>query len=393
VNAASGISQRADWRDALAEALAQTGPLRGGEADLLFLFASAAYAGDFDQLLAEAAAATRARVLIGCSGQGVIGLAREIEDEPALSLLALRLPGAVLRPAHITQADLERYQRPEQWHTLTGIPQSVNALLLFADPFTLDAERLLAVLSHAYPGVPLVGGMASGDQDRRQTHLFLNGDVYDHGAVALALGGAYMVRTIVSQGATPIGEPWIITGAEGQVIHTIARRPAYEVLVETLRELPAEMQARARGNLLVGLAMDEYQQEFRRGDFLIRNLLGVDRDSGVLVVSALPGVGQTVQFQIRDAAAASEDLHAMLGAVTATQGEQPVAALLCACNGRGVGLFGTPGHDARTLAERLGPIPVVGLFCNGEIGPVGSRNFLHGFTASIALVVPRESAG
>lgn len=393
MNAASGISQRADWRDALAEALAQTGPLRGGEADLLFLFASAAYAGDFDQLLAEAAAATRARVLIGCSGQGVIGLAREIEDEPALSLLALRLPGAVLRPAHITQADLERYQRPEQWHTLTGIPQSVNALLLFADPFTLDAERLLAVLSHAYPGIPLVGGMASGDQDRRQTHLFLNGDVYDHGAVALALGGAYMVRTIVSQGATPIGEPWIITGAEGQVIHTIARRPAYEVLVETLRELPAEMQARARGNLLVGLAMDEYQQEFRRGDFLIRNLLGVDRDSGALVVSALPGVGQTVQFQIRDAAAASEDLHAMLGAVTATQGEQPVAALLCACNGRGVGLFGTPGHDARTLAERLGPIPVVGLFCNGEIGPVGSRNFLHGFTASIALVVPRESAG
>lgn len=393
MNAASGISQRADWRDALAEALAQTGPLRGGEADLLFLFASAAYAGDFDQLLAEAAAATRARVLIGCSGQGVIGLAREIEDEPALSLLALRLPGAVLRPAHITQADLERYQRPEQWHTLTGIPQSVNALLLFADPFTLDAERLLAVLSHAYPGIPLVGGMASGDQDRRQTHLFLNDDVYDHGAVALALGGAYMVRTIVSQGATPIGEPWIITGAEGQVIHTIARRPAYEVLVETLRELPAEMQARARGNLLVGLAMDEYQQEFRRGDFLIRNLLGVDRDSGALVVSALPGVGQTVQFQIRDAAAASEDLHAMLGAVTATQGEQPVAALLCACNGRGVGLFGTPGHDARTLAERLGPIPVVGLFCNGEIGPVGSRNFLHGFTASIALVVPRESAG
>jgi small ligand-binding sensory domain FIST len=393
MNAASGISQRANWRDGLAEALTQTGPLRGGEADLLFLFASAAYADGFDRLLAEAAAATRARVLIGCSGQGVIGLAQEIEDEPALSLLALRLPGAVLRPAHITQADVERYQRPEEWHRLTGTPQSVNTLFLFADPFTLDAERLLAVLSHAYPGVPLVGGMASGEPDRRQTHLFLNGDVRDHGAVALALGGAYTVQTIVSQGATPIGEPWIITGADGQFIHTIARRPALEVLAETLGGLPAEMQARVRGNLLVGLAMDEYQQEFRRGDFLIRNLLGVDRDSGALVVSALPSVGQTVQFQIRDAAAADEDLHAMLGAVTAIQGEQPVAALLCACNGRGVGLFGTPGHDARTLAERLGPIPVVGLFCNGEIGPVGSRNFLHGFTASIALVVPRESAG
>ncbi len=392
MTAASGIGRQGNWRDALAEALGQMPGLRGEEVvDLCFLFASHEYADDFGALLAEASVSTRARLMIGCSGQGVIGAGREIEGEPALTLLALRLPGAALRSARITQADLEHRRWPKDWHAFTGVPpERANAWFVFGDPFTLDAERLLASLSGAYPGTPLVGGMASGDVRRRQTHLFLNGQVYDHGAVALALGGAYTIRAVVSQGCTPIGEPWIITGADGQFIQTIARRPAYDVLADTVRTLPANMQERVRGNLLVGLAMDEYRDEFRRGDFLIRNLLGVEKESGALAVGATPRVGQTVQFQIRDRATADEDLNEMLAEVAATSSErQPVAALLCSCNGRGVGLFGVPDHDAGVVAERLGRVPVAGFFCNGEIGPVGSRNFLHGFTASIALVVPR----
>ncbi len=395
--AASGISRRPYWRDALADAVAQIAALQGAGAvgqdaavDLCFLFASHKFADDFGILLAEASDATGARVMIGCSGQGVIGVGREIEDEPALAMLALQLPGATLSPVRITQADVERRRKPEDWHAVTGVsPEGANAWFVFGDPFTLDAERLLALFSEAYPGTPLVGGMASGDFQRRATHLFLHRQVYDHGAVALALGGAYTVRTVVSQGCTPIGEPWIITGADGQFILTIARRPAYEVLVDTLRKLPPAMQERARGNLLVGIAMDEYREEFRRGDFLIRNLLGVDRDRGALAVGAMPRVGQTVQFQIRDRATADEDLNEMLALASAASEDRPVAALLCSCNGRGVGLFGVPDHDAGAVARRLGPVPVAGFFCNGEIGPVGSRNFLHGFTASIALVVPR----
>ncbi|MGH2523718.1 MAG: FIST signal transduction protein [Anaerolineales bacterium] len=398
MTAASGISRQPRWRDALAEALAQMPDLRSAAApgqdtavDLCFLFASHAYAGDFGVLLADAADATGARCIVGCSGQGVIGVGREIEGEPALALMALRLPGAALRPLRITQADIERCKGPDDWRAFTGVsPERANAWFLFGDPFTLDAEGLLVALSRAYPGTPLVGGMASGDFQQRRTHVFLNRQVYENGAVALALGGAYTVRAVVSQGCMPIGRPWTITGADGQLIQTIAQRPAYEVLVDTLKALPPAVQARAPGNLLVGLAMDEYREELGRGDFLIRNIVGVDLNSGALAVSALPRVGQTVQFQVRDRATADEDLNEMLAVVASSPSPPPVAALLCSCNGRGIGLFGTPHHDAGVLARRLGPLPAAGLFCNGEIGPVGSRNFLHGFTASIALVVPLE---
>ncbi len=228
--------------------------------------------------------------------------------------------------------------------------------------------------------------MASGNPQVRRTQLFLNGQVIEDGAVALALGGPLSIRSIVSQGCNPIGRPWTITGAEGQIIASIAGRPALDVLMETLNELPSDQQQRAQSNLLVGLAMDEYRDDFGRGDFLIRNLLGADRERGAIAVSASPREGQTIQFQLRDAAAADEDLRFLLKAERATlQGKESLAALLWSCNGRGVGLFGEPDHDAKAVAEILGSIPLAGFFCNGEIGPVGSKNFLHGFTASMAL--------
>ena len=389
----AAVAKHADWRDALADLIGQI-PLLSGEheVNLALLFASSEYREEFPDLVARARQLTGARLLVGCSGQGVIGAGREVEGEPALALLAFSLPGAELKAVHLTQEELESCRTPQDWHRLTGVaPEDASAWLLFADPFTLDAEALLDGLSAGYPGTPLVGGLASGDPRLRGTHLFLNGQVYDRGAVALSLGGPYAVRTIVSQGAAPIGDTWTITGAQGHIIETIAQRPAYQVLVDTLRALPPAVQRRAQGNLLVGLAMDEHRGEFRRGDFLIRNLMGVDQESGALTVGALPRVGQTIQFQLRDPDAADEDLRELLERARTELGpRRPVGALLCSCNGRGVGLFGTPDHDARTLVDLLGPIAVAGFFCNGEIGPVGEQNFLHGFTASIALVIPEE---
>ncbi|HMF12521.1 MAG TPA: FIST C-terminal domain-containing protein, partial [Gemmataceae bacterium] len=186
-------------------------------------------------------------------------------------------------------------------------------------------------------------------------------------------------------GCEPIGQSWTITEASDHIIQSIGSRPAYEVLVETVRQLDPEKRDRANGNLLVGLAMDEYRDEFKRGDFLIRNLIGVDPRSGAIAIGAEPHVGQTLQFQIRDARAADEELRHMLSSA-AVAGEPTAAALLFACNGRGAGLFGAPDHDARTVRELLGPLPLAGLFCNGEIGPVGASTFLHGFTASLALL-------
>jgi small ligand-binding sensory domain FIST len=391
-NAAGAVGTGATWESALDGALAQAGEGIQG-ADLLLVFASHHFAADFPMLVQRAREVTAPRVLAGCSGQGIIATGREVEGEPAVAVLGVTMPGARVHAAHITQSQMDGCQTAENWHSLTGVPaERVNAWMILADPFRLDAEALIARLSTAYPGAPLVGGMASGDFNQRRTHVFINGRVHEEGAVLVAIGGGYTVRTVVAQGAEPIGDAWTITGAEGNFITSIGGRPPLDVLTDTVRSLPSQMQERARSNLLIGLAMNEYKAEFGRGDFLIRNLLGAHRETGALAVGDLPRLGQTVQFQVRDAQAADDDLRSMLMDERRTAGgSAPVAALLCSCNGRGAGLFGAPDHDAAAVAEHLGPLPLAGFFCNGEIGPVGGRPYLHGFTASIGLIVPMDA--
>ena len=367
------------------------------------LFASAHYADDFPDIVTAARSAAHARLLVGCSGTGVIGPKREIEQQPALSVLLLRLPGVQLTPRYITQdaldaagADDEHEDRlaPALQEALGPDADAARAWLLFADPFRLDVEALVVGMAQTFPDATVVGGLASGHQWQRKTHLFIDdGDqpvpVRDEGALLIGLGGDWTVRTLVAQGCIPIGEPWTITESEGPIIHTIAGRPALDVLVDTLEALPPEVQRRAqRGGPFVGLAVDEHRTTLGPGDFLVRNLLGFDRERGVIAVGAHAQVGQTLQFHLRDRAAADEELHSMLSAVeTESTAAPPLAALLCSCTGRGAGLFGTPDHDADAVARALGPLPLAGFFCNGEIGPVGQRSYVHGYTASLALLV------
>jgi small ligand-binding sensory domain FIST len=388
MQAKAAMSGENDWRAALDEVLAAT-DLGDASVDLALLFASYHHARAYEELVAEAYRASRARHLAGCSGQGIIGPAREVEGEPALSLLRVSLPDARIAVAHVRQQALDG---GEGLGRVAGLSlEDVNAWLVLADPFRLDVEGLLRGLEQAYPGVTLIGGLASGRMDEHRTHVFVDAEVHDEGAVVVGLGGNATVRTVVSQGATPIGQPWTITGARENWLETIGGRPAYQVLVDTVQGLAPDVQERAARNLLVGLAMDEYKEEFRRGDYLIRNLMGVDREHGALAIGAFPRVGQTLQFQMRDAAAADEDLRELLASAHASLGATtPAAALLCSCNGRGAGLFGAPDHDAAGVAQEFGPVPLAGFFCNGEIGPIGGKTFLHGFTASIALIVPRE---
>jgi small ligand-binding sensory domain FIST len=377
--AGSGLGLGADALAALGQALdGALVPLHGEVADLVLLFASGAYGESYAELLVEAARRSGARHIVGCSASAVIEGQREVEDQAAISALAVRLPtGSLLSVRHVTSDDIA-----------VAMPAAdCKGVLVLADPFSTDVAELVGALERDYPGVPIVGGLATGDQRVRETFLFCDERVVSEGAVVVGLGGAACVRPVVSQGCEPIGEPWTITDSERNIVKTIGGRPAYQVLVETVQKLDHDKQQRVNGNLLVGLAMDEYRDEFKRGDFLIRNLMGVDQSSGAIAIAALAQVGQTIQFQIRDARAADEELRAMLGAV----GDPPAgAALLFACNGRGVGLFGAPDHDARTVRELLGPLPLAGLFCNGEIGPVGKRTFVHGFTASLALIAAAD---
>lgn len=390
MRARSAIAQHPNWELALDQVLAETDEIHAnGSVSLAVLFASAEFSDDLDSITARARAATGAQTLIGCTGQGIIGPERETEGAPAISLLLLSAPGAQILPARVTQQDLQDLRDSRAAFAPIDVPaDELNGLLVFADPFTIDPEGLVQALDGAYPTRPIAGGLASGAFVARKTWLFLNNAVYDSGAVVVGIGGSLGIHPVVSQGATPIGEPWTITHADGHVIATIGQRPAYEVLAETFNALPLTLRERAQRNLLVGLAIDEYKDAFCRGDFLIRNLVGVDQKSGAIGVGAHPHIGQTIQFQLRDADAADEDLRLVLGDTRdRLRGAAPVAGILCSCNGRGVGLFGAPNHDARAIADAFGPLPVAGFFCNGEIGPIGQKPFLHGYTASLALFV------
>jgi small ligand-binding sensory domain FIST len=331
-------------------------------------------------------------VLAGCTGASLVANHREIEGTAGMVLCLYHLPGASLKGFHLTQSQVEEANGPAFWYAETGLGlEQTNGWLVFADPFTFDTEAWLKQWNDAYAGLSVVGGLASGSSDNRATQIFLNGEVFDEGAVLISVAGKVQVSAVVSQGCTPIGEPWTITQSERNFIRQIGNRPAYKVLMDTFHGLDLEEQRKARGNLFIGLAMSEYLEQFHRGDFLIRNLLGGDPKSGALAVGALPRTGQTLQFQRRDAAAATEDMVALLErAKTTLAGKTIYGGCLCACNGRGIGLFGAPNHDAELVQKHLGPLGVAGFFCNGEIGPVGPRNYVHGYTAALGLLVEVE---
>ncbi len=333
----------------------------------------------------------RIPILVGCSSTGVIAGSEEIEDNAGLGLALYSLPGAELRAFHFTQDQVEAAEEPEYWAAETGIdPKNCNGLLAFIDPFHLDAESWLRGWNAAYNSVPVFGGLASGVFADQSTQVYLNGEAFDEGGVALAVGGDIRLAGVISQGCTPIGDAWTLTHVEQNLIHQIGNRPAYTVLMETVSKLSQEEQKKARGNLFIGLVVNEYLEDFHRGDFLVRNLLGGDQNSGALAVGAMPRMGQTMQFQRRDATAASEDMAELLErAQEKLGGTQIFGACLCCCNGRGKNLFGKPSHDAAMVQERFGRIGLAGFFCNGEIGPVGDKNFLHGYTASLALFVKK----
>jgi small ligand-binding sensory domain FIST len=333
----------------------------------------------------------RIPLLVGCSSQSLIVGAEEIEENAGIVLGLYSLPRAELKAVHFTQEQVEEANGRGYWLKETGVaPEQTNGWLAFIDPFHLDSESWLKGWNEAYAPLPIVGGLASGDFNEQSTQVYLNGDVFEDGGVAISVGGDVRLMGVTSQGCTPIGETWTLTKVEQNVIHEIGNRPAYEVLAETFNQLSAEEQKRARGYLFVGLVVNEYMEDFHRGDFLIRNLLGADPRSGSIAVGAAPRLGQTIQFQRRSAAAATEDMNELLARTrTKLAGKSIYGGCLCSCNGRGQGMFGRPNHDAQLVQQRLGPIGLSGFFCNGEIGPVGERSFLHGFTASLALFVQK----
>jgi small ligand-binding sensory domain FIST len=349
---------------------------------LALAFLSTGYTPHLEEFQEVVAVHGHAATLCGCTGSGLIGTAREAETSEGFSLLFLHLPEAKVRAVPIAQAQVETSDGDAFWHTQAG--PSPAAWLAFANPFRFDADTWLREWNSAYRGVPVLGGLASGARGDDDVTVFGPTIGQNSDAVAIALDGVRL-ETVVSQGCRPIGEALPVTRADEHLLLELGSRPAYQVLEQAFNTLAEADKQRARGNLFAGLAVDEYKEQFARGDFLVRNILGADPATGAVVVGAHPRTGQTLQYQLRDAASADEELKSLLAPLAARQ-EEPTASLLFCCNGRGKHLFGAPDHDAKAVVNALGTAPSAGFFCNGEIGPVGGSNFLHGYTVSIGLI-------
>ena len=383
----SAISKKKDWRQAAQEAAekAKAG-LSGRPCDCALFFVSEPYPGlDPAELSSLLSKALGTPALLGCNASGVIGQDREIEMEPAISLLAMSLPDVKISPFSLSEADIASLASgPDLVRTLDLYPTEKPNFLCLADPMLCDVEKLLGLFNTGYPERPVVGGMASGPAVGLRSWLALDGNAEPVAACGLALSGEISFETVVSQGCRPIGEPFIVTKADGHVLYALASRPAVEVLLETIENLSPRDRELARHSLLAGLVMNEYQSGFKRGDFLIRNIMGSDPEKGALMIGAPLRPGQTLQFQLRDAKTSTEDLEALLhnpGAKGAAQ-----AALLFSCCGRGRGLYGAPDHDIGLIQSLRGPLPLAGFFANGEFGPVAGKNHIHGYTASLAFI-------
>jgi small ligand-binding sensory domain FIST len=344
--------------------------------DLLVCFASPHHVGAFDDIVGGLSKLLEPEVMIGATAVAVAGGGVEVENGPGLSVFA-----ATFGTGELSGFALQGEQTPDGW-TISGWPDDVpdhGTLLILADPYSFPVGDFLAVCNARVPNLTVVGGMASAGRRPGTNRLVLNDRVLPSGAVAILCSEDVPIRPVVSQGCRPIGTPLTVTRSDRNLLYELAGRPAMARLQEIVQASSEEERDLMRKGLHLGVVVDEHKLDFERGDFLVRNVLGADADNGALAVGDNVDIGTTVQFQVRDAEAADEDLRALLSPV---QGD---AALLFTCNGRGTNFFATAHHDALAVEEVLGHVPLAGAFCAGEIGPVGGRNFLHGFTASVAV--------
>lgn len=366
--------------------------LEGCRPDLLVAFVSVHHAAQFERVPRLLAEELPGALLLGCSAGGVIGGGREIEQRPGVSLSAAFLPGVAITPLRLDNEALPSpHAEPVAWQRLLAVaPASGPHFVLLPDPFTFDVESLIRGLDRAYPGNTTVGGIASGGRQPGANALFLGDRTHRAGLVGVALSGNVAVDTIVAQGCRPIGDPMFVTACERNVVRALDGEPPLKVLQALHDRLEPRDRQLARHSLFLGIVMKEDRQEYRQGDFLIRNLIGIDQSSGALAIGALIDHNAVVQFHLRDAETSSQDLETLLKRHRQSEPAAPHGSLLFSCLGRGEFLYGRPDHDSQLFRRHLGEVPLGGFFCNGEIGPVHGATFLHGYTSAFGLFRSRD---
>ena len=387
---ASALSSKERTDEAIAEAAAQIRrDLAGARADLVVAFASPHHLDAAARVPGLIDAALPGSLLVGCTGSGIIGAGHEVEGDRAISLTAGSLPGVRLTAFDLDQRELPETAEAAEWRDAIDVDAASRPhFLLLADPMTIDAAAVIAALDVVYPGASKFGGLASGGPVPGANRLFLQSRTHRGGMVGVALAGNLAVETIVAQGCRAIGKPMIATRCRDNVLLEVDGQPPLEVLRDLFPTLPERDQELLRHSLFMGIEMRQ-AVEYRDGELLVRNLVGMDAETGALAVGAPLRPMQVVQFLLRDARTAEEDLTRLLDR-SAARVQPPSGALLFSCLGRGAHLFGRPDHDTDLFRSKVGAVPLGGFFCNGEIGPVGGATFLHGYTSAFALF--REAA-
>lgn len=353
---------------------------------MVLFFVSEAFASYYQELNLALKDRFPDTILLGCSASGLAGAGRETEFVPGLALLAGRLPEVGLHPFFFEELP-DADSPPSAWRDCLGCQGvDLKGILLLADPFSFDAEGALAGLDFAFPEVAKVGGLVSGCQQPGEAALFLGSEIFRQGCVGLGFSGAMEMVPAVAQGCEAIGEQMVVTDARSNVLVELDGKPATQALVDTLEGLSPDKRRAAQRTLFVGLGAGRFALKYEPGEFLVRQVLGIDPRTGSIMVGARLRTGQTVQFHLRDAGTSAADLRSVLQRSRDRLGSSPPeAALLFSCLGRGRSLYGELGHDSTIFYQVMGPVPMAGFFCNGEFGPVGGQSALHGFTSSFAL--------
>lgn len=376
---ASALSVHPIATQATGEAVGALLERLGPEPDLVVLFATTSHTGAMEDIAAAVRSVLRPKVLLGCTAVSVVGGAEEAEETPALSLFGARFEDGSPPPVPVRLQVVPSGDGLAVWG-LPSFTEPAGTFVVLADPFSFPVDQLLDGFAQDRVPVRVLGGLASAARGPGGNRLVLDGAVHEDGAVGVLLPAEVASVVVVSQGCRPIGDPMVVTKGEGNLIDELASEPALPRLQRLIDGLTDAERALAARGLHIGRVVDERKDVYERGDFLIRNVLGAVRDREAVAVGDNLDIGTTVQFQVRDAASADEDLRALLA------GNQTSGALLFTCNGRGTHLFGTPNHDAELVDACTPGAATAGMFCAGEIGPVGHRSFLHGFTASVLLL-------
>lgn len=390
---ASAVSDHPELEAAFAACAEAVLPAMGGRRpNLVIAFISPHFAASYEKVPLLARQSLGPTTLIGCSAGGVIGGGREVEGRPGVSLTIAQMPDVKVIPFHVEDAALPNADAPpREWEGLVHVSRAwFPHFILLADPFTLRSEEFLEGLDYAFPDGVKIGGLSSAGGRPGSNVLYLGAEVKREGVVGVALAGNVVVDNVVAQGCRPIGGPMRVTKCRGNILVELGGRTPNDVLRDLYAGLGPEDRERFRTSLCLGIAMDELKEEYRLGDFLIRNLTGLDREHGGIVVGEMLRENQTVQFHLRDAGTADEDLREMLAQYAAEHDvAQAQGGLLFSCLGRGAQLFGVPDHDTTLFAESVGLLPLGGFFCSGEFGRVGKNTYVHGFTSSFGIFRPR----